>query len=242
MTVRGPPRRQPAGERQLLGAVGKVEIEPHLTRGDLGRPQSAITSTGKASRSLVAGLRRATGSVSIMNATATIAPTRTRPTGPQHMRALERANKVRLARAELKRQVATGQIDAAEVLLACPWEAENMAVADLLVSQRRWGQTRCRKFLAQLQNLGEEDDRFDDRPPAPDARGYARRLDQRGANLRDAGDPDHAGAWPLGNGHPDESLTCHQPASIPISPSRGRTCQTPQPRSPRSRTGSRTNL
>ena len=25
-----------------------------------------------------------------------------------------------------------------------------MAVADLLMSQRRWGQTRCRKFLAQM--------------------------------------------------------------------------------------------
>ena len=25
-----------------------------------------------------------------------------------------------------------------------------MAVADLLMSQRRWGQTRCRKFLAQI--------------------------------------------------------------------------------------------
>jgi len=25
-----------------------------------------------------------------------------------------------------------------------------MAVADLLMSQRRWGQTRCRKFLAQV--------------------------------------------------------------------------------------------
>jgi hypothetical protein len=81
-----------------------------------------------------------------MNATATIAPT-----GPQYMRALERANKVRLARAELKRRVATGEIDVAQVLLECPWEATNMAVADLLVSQRRWGQTRCRKFLAQLQ-------------------------------------------------------------------------------------------
>ncbi|HTD57437.1 MAG TPA: hypothetical protein VK672_00955 [Solirubrobacteraceae bacterium] len=80
-----------------------------------------------------------------MNATATIAPA-----GPQHMRALERANKVRLARAELKRRVAGGEIDVAEVILECPWEAESMAVADLLMSQRRWGQTRCRKFLAQL--------------------------------------------------------------------------------------------
>jgi hypothetical protein len=80
-----------------------------------------------------------------MNATATIAPA-----GPQHMRALERANKVRLARAELKRRVAGGEIGVAEVILDCPWEAESMAVADLLMSQRRWGQTRCRKFLAQL--------------------------------------------------------------------------------------------
>jgi hypothetical protein len=80
-----------------------------------------------------------------MNATATIAPA-----GPQHMRALERANKVRLARAELKRRVASGELGVAEVILDCPWEAQSMAVADLLMSQRRWGQTRCRKFLAQI--------------------------------------------------------------------------------------------
>jgi hypothetical protein len=79
-----------------------------------------------------------------MNATVTIAP------APQYMRALERANKVRLARAELKRGVSMDEIDAAEVILTCPWEADNMAVADLLMSQRRWGQTRCRKFLSQI--------------------------------------------------------------------------------------------
>jgi hypothetical protein len=80
-----------------------------------------------------------------MNATATVAPA-----GPQYMRALERANQVRLARAELKRRVASGELDVAEVILGCPWEADSMAVADLLMSQRRWGQTRCRKFLAQI--------------------------------------------------------------------------------------------
>ncbi|HWX97570.1 MAG TPA: hypothetical protein VNZ01_12065 [Solirubrobacteraceae bacterium] len=82
-----------------------------------------------------------------MNATAiaTMAPA-----GPQYMRALERANQVRLARAELKRRVATGEMDVAEVILGCPWEADSMAVADLLMSQRRWGQTRCRKFLSQI--------------------------------------------------------------------------------------------
>ena len=80
-----------------------------------------------------------------MNATATVAPA-----SPQYMRALERANQVRLARAELKRHVAVGAISCAEVILECPWQAESMAVGDLLMSQRRWGQTRCRKFLAQV--------------------------------------------------------------------------------------------
>jgi hypothetical protein len=80
-----------------------------------------------------------------MNATATIAPA-----GPQYMRALERANQVRLARAELKRRVALDDVAVAEVIMDCPWQAESMAVGDLLMSQRRWGQTRCRKFLAQV--------------------------------------------------------------------------------------------
>ncbi len=80
-----------------------------------------------------------------MNATAMVAPA-----SPQYMRALERANQVRLARAELKRRVADGELCVAEVILECPWEADSMAVADLLMSQRRWGQTRCRMFLSQI--------------------------------------------------------------------------------------------
>ena len=69
---------------------------------------------------------------------------------PQHMRALAQANRVRLARAELKRQVADGELDVAEVVLECPWEAESMSIADLLMSQHRWGRTRCRRFLASI--------------------------------------------------------------------------------------------
>src|SRR3954463_11283315 len=69
---------------------------------------------------------------------------------PQHLQALERANQVRLARAELKRCVAAGTVSAAEIVLACPPEAEGMAVCDLLMSQRRWGRTRCRKFLGTI--------------------------------------------------------------------------------------------
>ncbi len=68
--------------------------------------------------------------------------------GPQYMRALERANEVRLARAELKRRVADGDARVADVVLTSPWEARSMAVADLLMSQRRWGRTRARRFLA----------------------------------------------------------------------------------------------
>jgi hypothetical protein len=66
------------------------------------------------------------------------------------MRALARANQVRLARAELKRKVALEQLEVAQVILECPWEAHSMAVADLLISQRRWGRTRCRRFLSQI--------------------------------------------------------------------------------------------
>src|SRR4051795_12715952 len=71
--------------------------------------------------------------------------------GPQHLQALQRANAVRLARAELKRRVADGEISASEVILSSPWEAESMAVSALLTSQHRWGSTRCRKFLQCLQ-------------------------------------------------------------------------------------------
>ncbi len=78
-----------------------------------------------------------------MSATAT-AP------APQHLRALAQANRVRLARAELKRQVADDEVSVADVVLSCPWEAESMAIADLLMSQHRWGRTRCRRFLAAL--------------------------------------------------------------------------------------------
>jgi hypothetical protein len=66
---------------------------------------------------------------------------------PQHMQALARANRVRLARAELKRSIARGDVHASEVVEECPWETESMTLAELLTSQRRWGRTRARKFL-----------------------------------------------------------------------------------------------
>lgn len=88
---------------------------------------------------------------------ASIAPAQTTASiiqAPQHMQALARANRVRLARAELKRSVARGDVEAAEVIRDCPWETEGMTLAELLTSQRRWGRTRARKFLLGLA-LGE---------------------------------------------------------------------------------------
>ena len=70
---------------------------------------------------------------------------------PQRLRALERANEVRLARAELKRRIADGAVSAAQVILESPPAASSWAVGDLLMSQRRWGRTRCYKFLARNQ-------------------------------------------------------------------------------------------
>jgi hypothetical protein len=68
----------------------------------------------------------------------------------QHLRALEYANRVRLARARMKRSVAAGELSAAEVVLTCPWQAYTMSVSDLLMSQKRWGRARCRRLLVSL--------------------------------------------------------------------------------------------
>ena len=80
-----------------------------------------------------------------------------------------------------------------------------MAVADLLMSQRRWGQTRCRKFLAQIpmsekKTIGSMTER--------QRRTLAAMLGVRRAGPRVERDP-------LGNGQPDESLSCHQPGEHP---------------------------
>jgi hypothetical protein len=69
---------------------------------------------------------------------------------PQALHALELANRVRTYRADLKRRIADGDVEAAEVVLLCPREAAGMAIADLLLAQRSWGRVRCRRFLFSL--------------------------------------------------------------------------------------------
>ncbi|MGH2763301.1 MAG: hypothetical protein ACRDLD_12110 [Thermoleophilaceae bacterium] len=50
----------------------------------------------------------------------------------------------------MKRRIAAGEQSAAEVVLTCPWQADSMSISDLLMSQKRWGRTRCRRLLVSL--------------------------------------------------------------------------------------------
>jgi len=68
----------------------------------------------------------------------------------QQLQALRQANRVRLARAELKRRIAAGTVSVAAVVLERPWEAASMEIGDLLRSQRRWGGARCRRLLVSV--------------------------------------------------------------------------------------------
>jgi hypothetical protein len=65
----------------------------------------------------------------------------------QRSRALERANRVRVARAELKRRLRRGEEAAAETILRGSRDIDTMPVSDLLLSQRGWGPTRCSNML-----------------------------------------------------------------------------------------------
>ena len=71
-----------------------------------------------------------------MEAATTVAPAPT----PQHMQALAHANRVRLARAALKRSIQAGDMEVPEVVRGCPWEVETMSVGELLCLLQRWEQ------------------------------------------------------------------------------------------------------
>jgi hypothetical protein len=61
--------------------------------------------------------------------------------------ALDRANEIRLARAQLRAKIRNGEIFAASVLLELPAEALSWRIGDLLMSQRKWGTKRMQKAL-----------------------------------------------------------------------------------------------
>jgi hypothetical protein len=67
----------------------------------------------------------------------------------QPARALQLANHVRRERSQLKTRIADGELSVAEVILTCPSEIARMPIAQLLASQRGWGEVRSRALLAQ---------------------------------------------------------------------------------------------
>lgn len=70
---------------------------------------------------------------------------------PQHMLALERGDRIRRDRAVLKRQVNTGDVTAASVILDPPECALSMKLGVLLRAQHGWGETRTRRLLVVAQ-------------------------------------------------------------------------------------------
>lgn len=66
---------------------------------------------------------------------------------PQRLRALAYANRVRAARAELKRAICSGEMTVAAVLRECPDHVRTWTLGELLMAQHRWGQRRMLKLL-----------------------------------------------------------------------------------------------
>jgi hypothetical protein len=65
----------------------------------------------------------------------------------QRLRALERANEVRSARAKLKRQPAAGEIELAQILAQPPACARTARVHDLLVALPKLGSVKAGRIL-----------------------------------------------------------------------------------------------
>jgi hypothetical protein len=65
----------------------------------------------------------------------------------QRSRALAHANRVRTARASMKRALANGQRNASEVISNPPFNLMTMPVGQIVGSQRGWGPIRSRRLL-----------------------------------------------------------------------------------------------
>lgn len=74
---------------------------------------------------------------------------------PQHIRALAAGNEIRLARAQLKREIKAGEVNICDLIIDPPSCLKSMRLGDLLRAQHRWAITRTRRtlHLAQLSEL-----------------------------------------------------------------------------------------
>jgi hypothetical protein len=69
---------------------------------------------------------------------------------PQYMKALAKGNEIRLARAQIKRDLAAGRRDICDLISDPPDALASMPVIELLMAQHRWGQTRSGRALRGL--------------------------------------------------------------------------------------------
>jgi hypothetical protein len=66
---------------------------------------------------------------------------------PQPLVALQLANRVRTARAGIKRDIAEGRRAAVDVIADPPDVASTMPIMDVLMAQLRWGRARALRLL-----------------------------------------------------------------------------------------------
>jgi hypothetical protein len=70
---------------------------------------------------------------------------------PQYLVALQEANRVRIGRAALRREIADGVQSARDVIKDPPDVAVTMSVLDVLMAQHRWGRHRALRTLVVAQ-------------------------------------------------------------------------------------------
>lgn len=66
---------------------------------------------------------------------------------PQHLEALEQANRVRFSRAVLKRLIKSGEVRLSDVLLDPPEYLKTCPIGEMVRAQDRWGRARTRELL-----------------------------------------------------------------------------------------------
>ena len=106
----------------------------------------------------------------------------------QRRQALERANAVRVARAKLKKDLASGNADLAPLIVNPPEYAATAKVVDLLVSVPKIGQVRAHQILGRARIAPQQDAGRPDQPPTRRARqpdftltGFGRGLGRAGS-------------------------------------------------------------
>lgn len=73
---------------------------------------------------------------------------------PQHLEALEKANRIRFARAGIKRDLKARRRDIKEFIVDVPEELETATLFEMLESIHRWGVVRAQRFLNKV-NISE---------------------------------------------------------------------------------------